>query len=141
MKPEVAITLLTSLLLFLFGYTGISKLLDIENFRASLSRIPFIEKGAAALALAVPMAELVVVLLLFFPATRLKGLYGAAGMLSLFSIYLIGMLWLAPQLPCSCGGVISGMGWWAHLGMNGLLIAFTVIGIRKLRKDTAVMSK
>ena len=133
MKQHVAIVLLSSLLLFLFGYTGISKLMDPEGFRTTLSRTPFIATGAAALAVAIPLAELVIVLLLLFPATRLKGLYASAGLLVLFTGYLAGMLLFAPHLPCRCGGVISGMGWWAHVGMNVGLTGLTVWGIRGMR--------
>ncbi|HEV7329411.1 MAG TPA: MauE/DoxX family redox-associated membrane protein [Flavisolibacter sp.] len=135
MKPPVTILLLSSLLLFLFTYMGISKLTDLEGFRESLMRVPFIGMGAGVLALATPLAELVIVLLLLFPATRLKGLYASAGMLLLFTLYLAGMLLFAPGLPCSCGGVISGMGWWEHVGMNVGMVGLTVMGIRGLKRQ------
>jgi hypothetical protein len=133
MKPAVAILLFSSLLLFLFTYTAISKLTDLATFRTALEKVPFTARGAAVLAVAIPMAELVIVLLLLFSSTRLKGLYASAGLLTLFTIYLVGMLLFASSLPCSCGGVISGMGWWEHVGMNVGLVVFTVMGIRRLK--------
>jgi hypothetical protein len=139
MKPTVAILILSALLLFLFGYTGITKLMDLEGFRTDLSRVPLIDKGAAVLAVAVPSAELAIVLLLFFSSTRLQGLYGAAGLLSLFTLYLVAMLLFAPRLPCSCGGVINGMGWWEHVGMNVGLVVFTMMGIRRFQKGREAM--
>jgi hypothetical protein len=118
MKKVVTIPFYSSLLIFLFAYTAFNKFSELGLFAATLSRMPLIGTGAAVLAPAVPLAELVIVLLLLFPATRLKGLYVSLAALSLFTVYLVLMLLFVPHLPCSCGGVISGMGWWAHVGMN-----------------------
>lgn len=136
MKYPVAILLFSSLLLFLFTYTAISKLTDLATLRLTLERVPFPAKGAAVLAVAIPMAELVIALLLLFSSTRLKGLYASAGLLSFFTVFLVGMLLFAPSLPCSCGGVIGGMGWWEHVGMNVGLVGLTVMGIRGVKRLT-----
>ena len=135
MKPRVAILVLSSLLLFLFTYTGISKLADPEGFRAVLLRMPLIARGAAALAVAVPSAELVIALLLLFPRTRLKGLYGSLVLLSVFTCFLLYMVLFVPRLPCSCGGVIGSLSWKEHVVLNTGLMGLTVLGIRRVRKE------
>ena len=129
MKPAVAILILSAIFIFLFGYTAFSKLTDLEGFRATLARMPLIGMGAAVLAFATPLAELVTVLLLLFPRTRLKGLWASAVLLSVFTVYLVWMVLFSPQLPCPCGGVISGMGWWAHVGLNAGLVVMAGCGI------------
>ena len=123
----------SSLLVLIFAYTALSKLAALPTFRYMLGQVPFIGKGAAALSVLLPLTELVVVLLLLFPATRLQGFYASAGLLSLFLVYLTYMLLVAPEKPCSCGGVINGMGWWEHVGMNVFLIGVAVMGIHKTK--------
>ena len=134
MKSPVAIVLFSTLLLFLFAYTASSKLMDLNRFRAILSGVPFMGMGAGVPAVAVPMAELVIVLLLLFPATRLKGLWASLVLLSFFTVYLVLLLLFAPHLPCSCGGVISGLSWEGHVGMNVGLICATAMAIRRYRR-------
>lgn len=134
MKQRVTISFISCILLFVFGYTAISKLLHYSQFRAALRRTPFLSFGAATLALAIPLAELVIVLLLLFSPTKLKGLYAAAGLLSVFTIYLFLMLLFAPYLPCSCGGVIEELSWPGHLGLNAGLLGIAALGIRTMQK-------
>lgn len=120
----------TSILVLVFGYTALSKLADLHSFRLVLTQVPVVQTGAAALSVLLPLAELAVVLLLLFPRTRARGLWASVGLLSLFTVYLVWMLVFAPGLPCACGGVISGMGWWAHVGLNAGLIGLAGCGIR-----------
>ncbi len=131
MKRIVTIDLISSLLIFLFGYTAISKLLSIHRFEA----MPLISSGAPLLAWQVPLAELCMVGLLIFPLTRRLGLIASAAMLSLFTMYLVYMILLTPHLPCTCGGVISNMSWREHIAFNGVFIGLTAWGIRKCRKE------
>lgn len=134
MKYTVTILFVTTLLLFLFGYTGISKLMNLKGFRGTLMQMPLADKGAAVLAPVIPLAELVIVLLLLFPATRLKGLWGALLLLSGFTVYLVLLFLFAPHLPCSCGGVISSLSWEGHVGMNVGLVCATGVAIRSFRR-------
>jgi hypothetical protein len=130
MKRIVTTELISSLLIFLFGYTAISKLLSIDRFEAVLGQSPLISSGAALLAWQIPLAELAIVLLLIFSSTRKMGLWVSAILLSFFTIYLFYMVLFSPHLPCSCGGVISSMSWPVHIGFNVVCIAITVAGIR-----------
>jgi hypothetical protein len=130
MKRIVTTELISSLLIFLFGYTAISKLLSIHRFEAVLEQSPLISSGAALLAWQIPLAELGIVLLLIFSSTRKMGLWVSAILLSFFTIYLFYMVLFSPHLPCSCGGVISSMSWPVHIGFNVVCIAITVAGIR-----------
>ena len=133
MKRIVTIDLISSLLIFLFGYTAISKLLSIHRFEAVLEQSPLISSGAAMLAWQVPLVELFIVLLLIFSSTRIMGLWMSGIMLFLFTVYLCYMVLFSPNLPCSCGGVISSMSWKGHVLFNLLFIGLTAVGIRGLR--------
>jgi putative oxidoreductase len=130
MKRIVTTELISSLLIFLFGYTAISKLLSIDRFEAVLEQSPLISSGAALLSWQIPLAELGIVLLLIFSSTRKWGLWASLVMFSLFTVYLGYMVLFTPQLPCSCGGVISIMSWKSHVLFNLCFIGLTVVGIR-----------
>jgi hypothetical protein len=133
MKRIVTTELISSLLIFLFGYTAISKLLSIHRFEAVLEQSPLISSGAALLAWQIPLAELGIVLLLIFSSTRIMGLWMSGIMLFLFTVYLIYMILFSHYLPCSCGGVISTMSWPVHIGFNVLCIGLTVVGLQSIR--------
>jgi hypothetical protein len=119
------------LLIFLFTYTGSSKLLDSRSFAAVLLKFPFIGRGAGVLAILLPLAELVIALLLLFKSTRLAGLYASVVLLSVFTIFLVWMVLSVVQLPCSCGGAISRMGWREHIVFNVVFVGLTVLAIRR----------
>ena len=128
--------IISILLIFLFAYTGSSKLLDSKGFAAVLSEVPLIGRGAGIVALLLPLAELLIALLLLFERTRLIGLYASLVLLSIFTVYLVYMVLAVPHLPCSCGGVISTMSWKQHVVFNVVLIVFTITGIRSVRKGS-----
>jgi hypothetical protein len=120
----------TSLLVLVFSYTAMSKLLDAASFRIVLEQVPLLKTGAAVLSVLLPLTELFIVLLLLFHSTRLIGLYAALALLVLFTAYLVYMLLYVPHLPCSCGGVIGAMSWKGHVVFSCFLIGVTVMGIR-----------
>jgi len=131
MKRASLLSLLQSLLLLLFAYTAVSKFLNLAAFEAVLRRTPFISRGAAVLAPATPLAELAIVLLLLFPKTRYWGFVASAAILLLFAVYLTAMLLSGLKLPCSCGGMISALGWKEHVAMNVVLAGLSVWGARE----------
>jgi hypothetical protein len=124
------IELLSGLLIALFLYTAISKLLDFVQFKAVLSTSPLIETKALFVAWALPITEIVISALLFFQKTRKMGLYFSAVILSIFTLYLGYILLFSPELPCSCGGVIQKMGWRMHIPFNMFFILVAIAGIK-----------
>jgi hypothetical protein len=138
MKTNAAF-FISILLIFLFAYTGSSKLLDSKGFAAVLSEIPLIGRGAGIVAILLPLAELLIVLLLLFEKTRLIGLYASLALLLLFTVYLVYMVLAVPKLPCSCGGVIGTMSWKQHIVFNAVFVGVTVIGIRNMRRCSSVV--
>lgn len=138
MRNSVFTESLTGLIILLFSYTGISKIIEHEGFHFVLSESPLIRYGAGAIAWIIPATELIVVLLLFFPRTRLHGLYASLLLLTAFTGYLIYIVLFFEKLPCHCGGVISSMTWKEHIFFNLFFMAASavVIIIHKRKRIT-----
>jgi len=120
----------SAVLILLFAYTASSKTIDHAGFENVLfMTIPGHRKGASAIAWLIPVAEYIVVLLLLFQQTRMKGLYLSLLLLGFFTFYLGYMILFKKGLPCSCGGVISKMSWPQHIIFNLFLIAINIAGI------------
>jgi hypothetical protein len=113
-----AIHLIAAIFIFLFTYTALSKFYDFTSFKNVLRQSPLIGKLSILLAWALPLTELATASLLFFPRTRLAGLYVSLVLMIVFSIYLGYMVLFSPNLPCSCGGVLKQMTWQQHVWFN-----------------------
>ena len=118
------VDIFSSLIILLFVYAAASKLLEYNTFKSQLGQSPFITKFAGLLAWAVPAMEILVALLLTIRKTRLIGLYMSLSIMSMFSAYIFFMINFSYYVPCSCGGILSNMGWIEHLWFN---IGFTVL--------------
>lgn len=125
---------LTALIVFLFMYTSLSKLMDYDVFVEQLGKSPLLGPIKEVLAIAIPAIELFLVVLLTLPKTRMAGLKGSFILLSGFTLYLIYMVSVAPTLPCTCGGVINQMSWTQHIFFNIAFIAMSAIAIRLSRQ-------
>lgn len=117
-KKEIIISLATAVFIFIFLYTAINKLAELDKFRVTIVRSPLIGNNAAIVAWLVPVVELVVCILLFFPRTRGYGLLASLMLWVAFTLYIAWMLVYADRLPCSCGGFISSLSWQQHLALN-----------------------
>jgi uncharacterized membrane protein YphA (DoxX/SURF4 family) len=121
--------IISALLLLLFLYTSLSKLADYETFRNVLRASPLLQPVAGQIAWLLPVSELVIAMLLFIPRLRLKGLYAAFILISLFTLYLIYMIVFTPNLPCNCGGVLKMLNWPQHIFFNLFFILLSLVGI------------
>lgn len=109
MARKITIEIIVLLFIILWVYTGLSKLLDYEVTKFQLGRSPYVEHMAGFVALAVPLSELLIAAALLIPRFRLAGLYASFGLMLLFTGYIYVMLNYSYYIPCSCGGVLSGM--------------------------------
>lgn len=137
-KQEVIITIITSLVILLFMYTAISKLLDYNKFvfQMRLTPIPFIWQVAPVLGIVLPILELALTTLIFFDRTRLIGFWTSLVLMFLFEGYIFWMKLVEYQtgvkLPCTCGGIISKMSWTTHFIFNAVFIVLMIIAIKKI---------
>lgn len=115
--------------ILLFCYAAISKALDFENFQVQIGQSPLLSAYAGMVSYAVIFAELIIVLLLVFDATRLYGLYASTAVMSAFTIYIYLILNYSDFVPCSCGGILEKMGWTEHLILNIACVLFGGVAV------------
>ena len=131
MKKNTVIEIITALLVFLFIYAALSKLLDFDRFKYQLSQSPFITRMSWLVVWAIPLGEIIISISLIIKRTRMAGLYLSFFLMLLFTGYIFIMLKYSSYLPCSCGGVLSGMSWKQHfifnLGFTGLSLSGIII--------------
>lgn len=129
MFKKWAIEIICYLLIFLFSYTGISKLLDFNTFKTQLSQSPITTNYATLITFLLPGIEILLSIMLIVSRTRLTALYGSLFLMSSFSFYIYMMLNYSFYIPCSCGGIISKMSWPEHLLFNIVFVVLCIIGI------------
>jgi putative oxidoreductase len=115
--------------LLVFLYTGINKLWFHQEFQATLSRSDILSTHAIVLSWAIPIIEIVISILLFAPPTRKSGVIASLALMTVFTIYIGYMMLFTPDLPCSCGGIISALSWPQHLFLNIFLVLLGLISI------------
>lgn len=106
------------LLILLFAYTASSKLLGHQLFLNQLMQIEMLKKIAGPVSYLLPVLEIITAIFLAIDRMQITGLWLATFLMTTFTIYVAGMLFLKSNLPCTCGGVISLMTWKQHLWFN-----------------------
>ncbi|MFA4867844.1 MAG: MauE/DoxX family redox-associated membrane protein [Pedobacter sp.] len=114
------------LCLALFASAAYGKIADHETFVKGLSKVSVIGGAAVYLAWFVPIAEIIVCFLLLIPALSKWGLYGFLGLMTVFTGYILSMLFWAEKLPCHCNLIIEKLSWGQHLWFNVGFMALAV---------------
>jgi len=131
------------LLCLLFVYTSASKFLDYDKFvfQMRLAPVPLMKIAAPVLGWLVPAIEFLIAVALavgiFISSVKIKALYVSVILLLAFEVYISIMLLSGSHLPCTCGGIISKMGWKQHLFFNAFFILTGFLSIRYLQKHNA----
>ena len=120
---------LSALLILLFVYTGVSKLLDHDFFVSTLSKSPVVGNAAIVMSYALPITEFAIAGLLLVHHRTKCGWYAAFAIMLSFTLYVGFMLATQSKLPCSCGGVLKGLTWKEHLTFN---TGFTLVALTGL---------
>ncbi|MDF0707649.1 MauE/DoxX family redox-associated membrane protein [Flagellimonas okinawensis] len=134
------VTLFSLLLTILFVYTAVSKLNHLDTFHLRLERMPYISSYASLISLGVPFLELVIAGLLWFSKYRTIALYASFILLGLFTTYIIIVLKYSDSIPCSCGGVISALGWKDHILLNITFMVLALLGILWSKKQYKIQA-
>jgi len=129
MKKKSLIEVISFLLMFLFLYTGISKLITFETFQFDMTRSPIVRNYPTFSAIALPTIEILISICLFVPKYRKWGLYSSLILMFTFTIYIFYMLKFTPDRPCTCGGVIRQMSWPNHLYFNAFFCILSLTGV------------
>jgi uncharacterized membrane protein YphA (DoxX/SURF4 family) len=125
-KKETIIEIICFLLIVLFVYAAMNKLLDVTKFRVQIGQSPLLTDIAPFVAWFIPITEILVALMLAIPRFRLAGLYASFSLMVMFTAYIVAILNFSSHIPCSCGGVLEKLGWTEHLFFN---IGFTLIAL------------
>lgn len=122
----------------LFLYAASSKLFDYEKSELQMSKSPIITDFAFILVWLVPLTEIAIAIMLMISRTRRFALYASLGLMSLFTAYIIAILYFTDNIPCSCGGVLEKMSWDQHLIFN---IIFMCLAITAILLQTKIYEK
>jgi hypothetical protein len=134
-KRTTIIEIITVLNIILFLYTGIAKIIDYSVFKEQLADSPILSWAATPVAVLLPVVEFAIVLLLVIPRWRLKGLWASFIIMTFFTAYIIAMFVVAPEMPCSCGGIIAELSWQQHIVFNSAFIILNLWAIYMQRKE------
>ena len=129
MKKKIALEIICFLIILLFTYAAITKLMDYQKFTVQIGQSPLLTNFAGVLAWAVPGVELLIAGMLAITRLRLVGLYAAFSLMVMFTAYIIAILQFSENIPCSCGGVLESMGWTEHLIFNIGFVLLALSGI------------
>jgi hypothetical protein len=150
MKRTLLLDIISCLFIILFLYTGVWKLLDQDTFRAALKKLPVIMHYEAAIAIFIPMLEVLIAVSLLGAmlkdnkALRKWGLTGSFVLMTLFTLYVGYMLAkYTNRLPCSCGGMMRQMNWHQHFYFNTAFTLLALMGLmlnKKMRQSAGNMS-
>lgn len=136
MKKTIVIDIVCALLIALFSYAAVSKFIDFERFINDINNQPFPNWTTPLLVWFIPLSEIVIALCLMVSISRLAGLYMAAILMSLFTIYTaLVLLRIFDYVPCSCGGVIRKLSWQQHLFLNLFFVIISIAAISLYRKQ------
>ncbi|MCC4211291.1 MauE/DoxX family redox-associated membrane protein [Leeuwenhoekiella parthenopeia] len=102
----------------LWMYAATAKILEFDQFKIQMSQVSFLKPMADILVWFIPLLEYFLAALLLVSKTRRLALMGSAVLMSVFTVYIGGMISFSPELPCSCGGIINHLTWQQHLIFN-----------------------
>lgn len=116
--------------ILLWGYASLPKLFNMKYFREVLDSQAIPKWINPYLTWLLPITEIVVMILLIFPSTRIIGMYGSLILMFIFTLYVSGIIIRIYDIyPCPCGGLFTRLGWKRHFKINIVLTLVAIIGI------------
>lgn len=123
---KITVEIICLLFIVLWTYAALSKLMEYNTFKTQISKSPYITDFAGIISWGIPAVELIIALSLTQKRTKLIGLYASFFLMLLFSSYIYSLMHFSFHVPCSCGGILSQLGWQEHLYFN---IVLTVLAL------------
>jgi putative oxidoreductase len=128
-KTEWIIEILAGLIVLLFLYTALSKLVDLRHFVRAIDNQPFDNRYTTVLVIILPAAEILSGLLLLVPRLRLAGFAMSAILMLAFTGYVALVTFhFYERVPCACAGVFDQLTWPQHLIFNAVFLLANVMG-------------
>ncbi|MEQ8469676.1 MAG: MauE/DoxX family redox-associated membrane protein [Marinoscillum sp.] len=117
------------LLVLLFVYTAVSKLIDWEAFKYQMSSQPLPSFLSDLLIWVLPTVELAAAGCLMVKSMRMIGMVLSFMLMLCFTVYVgLAVSGVFGEVPCSCGGVLQSLGWGEHLAFNLVFLAIAGVG-------------
>ncbi len=139
---NVAAAIIPALLILLFIYAAVSKLVDFDQFKAQMYNQTLPHEVTTVLIWTLPGIEILAAILLAFERTRLAGFYLSGILMFLFTGYIsLVLLDFFSRVPCSCGGIIKSLDWKMHLLFNLFFLLLIVLGIFIINRERRVIGK
>lgn len=136
MDKTISRSALNALLVLLFTYAAVSKLIAYDEFRTQMLNQVFPPAMNLVLFYTIPPAELLAAALLCFAKTQRWGQYLALLLMAAFTGYVaLVMLHAWHRVPCSCGGILGKLKWGPHLLLNCTFLLITLVSIYQQRKE------
>lgn len=132
---KIVIEAIVAILIVVWLHTGISKLIEYKAFRIQMFQSQLFHNYAAFITFAAPILEIIIAAMLIFKKTRMLGMIGSFLLMIFFTWYVIYLMIYVPNLPCSCGGIVSFLTWPQHLALNIFLTLLSLTGIILIRKQ------
>ena len=124
------VIIISILLIIMWAYAVISKLLDLSAFKQAMATQVFPVWIGKILVWILPLLELAIVALLLIQKTQVIGMYASFGMMLLFTLYVGGAVFnIYQRYPCACGGLFAKLGWKRHFHVNIFFTLISIIGI------------
>jgi len=121
------------LLILLWSYTSLSKVLEFGKFEKSLLLQHFSSTAVHLLKFFIPVSELLIAVLLITIKFRSLALWLSMTMILTFTGYVaFAVTGFFENRPCACGGVLTMLSWKAHLYFN---IFFSLVNLIALRLE------
>jgi len=139
LKPFISkkriVEVIAILFILLFVFASITKLRNMKNFQEQIGQSPMLSVFADEISWGVIGLELLATGLISFQNTRKLGLYLSFGLMAIFTTYILLVLNFSDNIPCSCGGVISSMGWYTHTVFNILFMGLAIVGLFLMKNN------
>lgn len=128
----ILVELASYLLMLLFLYAAISKLVILSEFQQQMMESPLLPRQLIPfLAFFVPISEIVIAWMLVFEKTKKFGFYLSFLTMLTFTLYLITLITVAENAPCACGGILGSFGYFEHIAFNTTFTGIALFGCIK----------
>jgi hypothetical protein len=133
---KVVIEIIAALLVLLFLYASVSKLLGFSVFVDEMNNQPFPNWMTPYLVVIIPGSEILIALALLFDRTRMFGFYASLVILFLFTLYAaLVLMHVFDYVPCSCGGMLKKLNWSQHLLFTLAFLILSLAGLALYKRQ------
>lgn len=147
MLRKISIVGVAGLLILLFMYITVSKMLDYNSFRHALKVSPLIGEKFTIVSVVLLISMIWASVLLCTPSTRLWGLYVSAAFLLIVIIYMGYVIYFTARFDYPFSGIKSprfgffGMTWMQFFVFNIIFFLLSLTGIFVQRRGAIMRRK